>query len=191
MGEEKKVEGTPFAVGEVEGTPLLGSNCVATGGQSFAGGESNVATLPTSGLCAACLEVIFNGVTEKPHSLVSKECELAPPEKTEEARPMDGDYSRHCMTLEEFGAHVRRLANGRAYTVSLVTTETQQSDGAGMRTLAWHAWIDGHRSGTNGDAHSVLRWLYEGKPGGLGAATGQGMAEVTVSGWAAKVAPTF
>lgn len=107
----------------------------------------------------------------------------------EEIRAMDGDYSRRCMTLEEFGAHVRRLAAGRAYTVSVTTTETQQSDGAGMRTLSWHAWIDGYRSGINGDPYSVLRWLYEGNAERLELAIGPGTASVTVSGWAATVAP--
>jgi hypothetical protein len=101
----------------------------------------------------------------------------------------DPYYGYRCMTLEEFRGYVQRLAAGRAYTVALVTTETKQSDGTGIKTLSWHAWIDGHRSGINGDAHALLRWLYEGNAQGLELAIGPGMASVTVSDWSATTPP--
>jgi hypothetical protein len=93
------------------------------------------------------------------------------------------------MTLAEFEEEVRRLAAGRAYSVSCVTTETRQSDGAGMKTLSWHAWIAGCRSGLNGDAFALLHWLYEGNSQGLELAIAPGIASVTVSDWAATTPP--
>ena len=95
----------------------------------------------------------------------------------------------NALILPEFEAAVKEIAAGRPYSVILTTTETAASDGAGIKTLMWHAWIAGHRSVYSCDAHNALDWLRDGtgnvdplRP----AATAEQYAEASALGWVAK-----
>lgn len=88
-------------------------------------------------------------------------------------------------TLDYFRSEVSKIASGRPWSATLATTETAQSDGAGMRVLMWHAWIDGHRSVYDGDMLAALAWLRSGEVpvGSRCAATEDGAGVVWASGW--------
>jgi hypothetical protein len=92
-------------------------------------------------------------------------------------------------TLKYFVSQVNQIAAGRPYSATFMTTETAHSDGNGMRTLQWHAWIQGGRSYCGGDMVEALKWL-SGKDGPYGishmAGTYQEHGKVTASGWTAR-----
>ena len=95
-------------------------------------------------------------------------------------------------TLSYFAGKVRELAAGRRFSATLTTTDTVQSDGAAMRVLMWHGWIDGHRSVFHADMAKALEWLRDGsgedgRIGGM-AGTAQDLCQVTAGGWTAGTA---